>query len=87
MQSPRAFPAGSFLPTSPVRTPSDSAGSARELAAQFESVLVREILAPLSSSLGFYGDAVAADAARTIARDERGGLADALARAIAERDP
>ncbi len=87
MQSPHAFPAGSFVPASPAQTPSESGGTPRELAAQFESLLLREILAPLSTSLGFYGDAVAADAARTIARSERGGLAGALERAIAERDP
>jgi hypothetical protein len=87
MQSPHASSAGALLPTRPVRTPSESDGAARELAAQFESLLLRAILAPLSTSLGFYGDAVAADAARTIARGERGGLTDALARAVADCDP
>jgi hypothetical protein len=47
-------------------------------------MLLASAFAPLAKSMGFFGDAVVAAAARSIARDERGGLADALERALEE---
>jgi hypothetical protein len=38
---------------------------------------------PLAASLGFYGDAVVGGVAQSVARSERGGLTDRLARMLA----
>lgn len=62
-----------------VPRPSD----AREVAAQFEAMLMQSAFAPLAASLGFYGDAVVGSVAREVARDARGGLGDALERQLA----
>jgi len=59
-----------------------TAPSARDAAAEFAGVLVASAFAPLAKSMGFFGDAVIAAAARSVARAERGGLTDALERTI-----
>jgi len=84
---PLPFSAVASSVTAGVRPPVEPGGSARAVAAQFESLLLAEICRPLATSLGFFGDAVAREVAGTIAFGERGGLTDALARAIADRDP
>ena len=56
--------------------------AARDAAASFEALLVREAFAPLAKAMGFYGDTVVAAAAQAIARSERGGLTDRLERSM-----
>jgi hypothetical protein len=55
---------------------------AREAAAQFAGLLLESALRPLAETLGFYGDAVVASVARSLAERERGGLTDGLTRAL-----
>jgi len=58
-------------------TPSDAArrdaGQAREpeLATEFEAILLQSVFAPLAKELGFYGDLVVDEAARSLARTLR----------------
>jgi hypothetical protein len=54
----------------------------REVAAQFAALLLQEAFKPLAASLGFYGDAVTASVAQSIARNERGGLTGLFTRAL-----
>ncbi len=60
----------------------------RDVAAQFDALILKAAFAPLGAALGFYGDMVVAEATQTIAREERGGLTDGLVAALdsAERD-
>jgi hypothetical protein len=54
---------------SPSREPASPAPSAdREVAAQFEALLLRTALAPVAKAMGFYGDLVVSEATRDIAR-------------------
>ncbi len=62
------------------REPSPAA--AREAAAQFAGLLFESAMRPLATTLGFYGDVVVASVAQSLARGERGGLTDCLARAL-----
>ena len=55
---------------------------AREVASQFNALLIGVAFKPLASAMGFYGELVVASAAQSIAREERGGLSDRLERAI-----
>ncbi len=60
-------------------------GSApREVAAQFEALLMKSVFAPVARALGFYGDLVVGEVATAVARQERAGLTDRLVALIAE---
>lgn len=59
------------------------ASDAREVAAQFEAMLMQSAFAPLAASLGFYGDVVVGSVARDVARREHGGLGATLERQLA----
>ena len=59
---------------------------AREVAADFNALLIDAAFKPLASALGFYGDLVVGTAARAIARAERGGFTDRLERTIEATD-
>jgi len=54
----------------------------REAAAQFAGLLFESAFRPLAATLGFYGDTVVANVARSLAEHERGGLTDCLTRAL-----
>jgi len=56
---------------------------AREVAAQFDAMLMQAAFAPLAKALGFYGDAVVGWVARSVAEHEHGGLAASLERELA----
>lgn len=60
----------------------ESPTRARDLAAQFNALLIDVAFKPLASAMGFYGELVVGTAAQAIAREERGGLTDRLERAI-----
>lgn len=59
-----------------------TAPSVRDVAAEFEGMLLAKTFAPLAQSLGFFGDAVVACVGRDLARRQSGGLADRLATAL-----
>jgi len=59
---------------------------AREVAAQFDAMLMQAAFEPLASALGFYGDAVVGSVSRNVAEHERGGLAASLERELALGD-
>ncbi|GAC1299975.1 MAG: hypothetical protein NVSMB19_05580 [Vulcanimicrobiaceae bacterium] len=74
--------------TVPNLQPGDGSGAAvpsraREVAAAFNALLLAEAFKPLTKTMGFYGDTVVGIVARTMARDERGGLTDRLESALA----
>lgn len=54
------------------------AARAREVAAAFEGMLLREAFAPLAKPMGFYGDLVLEAGSRAIAERPHAGLAAAL---------
>ncbi len=56
---------------------------AREVAAQFDAMLMQAAFAPLAKALGFYGDAVVGSVSRSVAEHEHGGLAASLERELA----
>ncbi|MBC5800094.1 MAG: hypothetical protein GIX03_06400 [Candidatus Eremiobacteraeota bacterium] len=58
----------------------------RDVAAQFAAILTKAAFTPLAGALGFYGDFVVGEVARTLARNEHGGLTDALVRAISANE-
>jgi hypothetical protein len=62
--------------------PSPDPANVRDLAARFEALVMREAFAPLSRALGFFGDSAVTSALESVARSERGGLADALTHAL-----
>lgn len=55
---------------------------AREVAAQFDALLLNVAFKPLASALGFYGEIVVGTVSQAVARAERGGLTDRLERTI-----
>ncbi len=55
---------------------------AREVASQFNALLIDVAFKPLATAMGFYGELVVGSASQAIARQERGGLTDRLERAI-----
>ncbi len=54
----------------------------REVAADFNALLIGAAFKPLAATLGFYGELVVATTSRAIARQERGGLTDRLEGAL-----
>ena len=54
----------------------------REVAAEFNALLIEVAFKPLASAMGFYGELVVGSASQAIARRERGGLTDRLERAL-----
>ena len=74
--------------TAPERGAAVRADRLRDVAAQFDALILKAAFAPLGAALGFYGDMVVAEATQTIAREERGGLTDRLVAVLdsAERD-
>jgi hypothetical protein len=62
--------------------PSGPAGALHEAAAEFEALLFKEVFAPLSRSMGFYGDEVVGAAARAMLGGASAGLTDPLEAAI-----
>jgi hypothetical protein len=53
-------------------------GRAHEAAVAFEGMLLRECLAPLAKSMGFYGDIVLGACTQAVAERSRRGLATML---------
>lgn len=78
--------------TSCARTADDAVRSrdavaARAAAAQFEALLLHDVVAPLGRVLGpMIGDLAADSFARAIARADRNGLAQIFERALAPHD-
>ncbi len=62
--------------TAPERT------STREVAAQFDALLLASALKPVAAALGFYGELVVGNVTQSVARAEHGGLTDRLESAI-----
>ncbi len=67
---------------STVPNPNITPAGAREVASQFNALLIGVAFKPLVAAMGFYGELVVAGASQAIARAERGGLTDRLERAI-----
>ncbi len=65
------------------RADPDRGDTAREVAAQFEALLIREAFAPLAKAIGFYGESAVTVAAQAMARAGVAGLTDRFASAIA----
>jgi hypothetical protein len=55
----------------------------REVAADFNALLIGVAFKPLATAMGFYGELVVGTASRAIAWEERGGLTDRLERVLA----
>jgi hypothetical protein len=68
--------------TSTVLDPAPVRAERREVAAQFEALLLQAAFAPLAKAIGFYGDAVVAAAAQSMTRAAGDGLTGPLDRAI-----
>ncbi len=73
--------------TSTVRSVEAVPSRAREIASQFNALMMAAAFKPLASALGFYGDLVVGVATQATTRSERGGLTDALERSIALSQP
>ncbi len=60
----------------------DSANAARTVAADFEALILQSAFAPLSKSMGFYGDVVVGIATRSLVHGAGDDFTDTLERAL-----
>jgi hypothetical protein len=66
--------------TAPNTEPARARG--RDVAADFNALLIGVAFKPLAAAMGFYGDLVVGTASRAIAREEHGGHTHPVERAV-----
>ena len=80
-------PTTSCAATAEAAAPGRDEAALHEAAAQFEALLLKDVLAPLGKALGpVVGDLATESFARAIARSDADGLAAVFRRALAPRD-